>query len=281
MANTAQPNQPLSSHPLPFGVGRLLGASATLVKGAAPNSDSLLVPPPASSPNGSVARGLAVSAQLINNSAAPVLAGAGNFALVYKAEGALEAVFGDSANALAVGGTETLDTLQFLLAPTDRGVFLRLGDLQTTGPVDFADTLDAYMNYLDFRDRTRVAVDLTTDYQTVLAGVQGKSRMLASGGGDFSQLFAAIANFDSITHIIEARLSDGVNVIQLPSVGPAPIAIGALEELELNNAMANLQEGWSLQMRTTVAPALNPCRAILAYTDTNLSPVRTDQGGAY
>jgi hypothetical protein len=219
---------------------------------------------------------------LINNSGIDVLAGGPDqFFLIYKAEGALEAIMSANASALAAGDTSSFEPKLMLLAPTDRGIFLRLGDLQELGLVDFTGTLDAYMSYFDRREQTRVAVNLTTVYQTVLSGAQGKSRMLAIGGEDNSEPYAVVSNFDSIDHTIEARLSDGVNTIQLPAAAVAPVVAGTVEDLDVFEAFANLQEGWSLQLRTTVDVVDRPCRAILAYTDTNLSPVRTNQGGAF
>lgn len=281
MANTAIPNQPLIQHPLPYGIGRLLGASSTLVSGALPSTDSLLVPPPPVSPSGVVARSSDFEATVVNNSGVGVEAGAGNFSLVYKAENGLEAVFGDDAGALADAGTLSLGVpTPFLLVPTDEGIFLRLGALQEAGPVPFTGALDAYMSYFDYRDYTRVAVDLTDAYQDLFQGVQGKSRMLGRGGQDFGQVFAVIANFDSVDHTIEVRITDGVNTVQLPSFAATPVVAGTLVQASAYG-VSHLEEGWVLQARMTVAEAARPCRFITAYTDTNLAPVRTDQGGAF
>lgn len=283
MPNTATPNQPLIEHPLPYGVGRLLGASSTLVSGALPSTDSLLVPPPPVSPNGVVARAANFEAVVINNAGVGVEAGAGNFALVYKAENGLEAVFGDDAGALADAGTMTLGVpVPFLLTPTDEGIFLRLGALTEAGPNPFSGALDAYMNYRDYRDYTRVSVDLTDAYQTVLQGEQGKSKMLGLGAQDFGELFLVVANFDSVNHTLEARITDGVNTVQLPDFAAtfAPVVAGTLSSVTAYPP-PYLEEGWSLQVRVTLAQVLRPCRLILAYTDTNLAPVRTNQGGAF
>lgn len=283
MANTATPNQPLIQHPLPFGMGRMIGAGATLVEGAAPNSDSLLVPAPASSPNGSVSRGLDTLASLMNNSGADVDAGAGNFSLVYKAEGSLEAIFGADANALADGATVQLQqAAPFLLAPTDRGIYLRLGDLQEDGGGggDFPGTLDCYASYLDYRDFKRVAFDLTETFQTILEGVQGKARLLGRGGEDFGEFFAVVANFDTADRTVELRISDGTNTFLIPQASATAIPDGEMAVLDVPLLPA-LLEGWTLEARITDAVDDNPCRLILGYTDTNLSPVRTDQGGAF
>ncbi len=281
MANTAQANQPLIEHPLPYGIGRLIGASSTLVKGAELSTDSLLIPPPPESPNGVVARVASHEATVVNNSGIEVLANAGNFALVYKAETPLEAVFGGDAGDLAVDATKTLAMpAPLLLAPTDLGIFLRLGALEEAGPVPFTGALDAYMNYRDFRDFTRVAVDLTDEFQTLLVGVKGKSRALSQGGQEFEERFAVIANFDSIDHTIEARITDGVNTVALPSLAATPVVAGTLVSAS-PNGYPYLEEGWSLQVRMTVVSTLRPCRFIVAYTDTNLAPVRTNQAGAF
>lgn len=145
---------------------------------------------------------------------------------------------------------------------------------------DFTGTLDTYGMFPDVRDIARVEFDLTSEYQTVLEGEKGKTRMFSPTSGDSVTPFAVIANFDSIDHTVETRLSDGVNTFQLPQTADVPIAAGVCGPLLIGQPPA-LLEGWSLQMRVTVDPAVRPCRAILGYTDTNLSPVRTDQGGAF
>lgn len=286
MANTATPHQPLSSHPIPYFMKRILGGGAGLFTGLLPETDTLVIPPPPPSPNGVVARliDLDTAFKLLNSSGIEVIdVDAPNFQLIYKNASAEESILVSSSSALPSGEAEDLTPeASFLLGPTDLGIYLRILDIQEDGPVPFTGSLDGYVSYFDVRDIHRSQFDLTTEFQTVLTGEQGKMLFFTRVGEEGSRLTATVANFDSIAHTIEARLSDGVITIPLPHVASSPIDIGTVGQLGLSYPPTlSLLEGWTLDIRTTVDAATRPCRLLLGHTDTNLSPVRTNQGGAY
>jgi hypothetical protein len=288
VANTAQANQPLSQHPLPWAMHRILGGGGSLFKGALPNSDVLVVPPPAPSPNGEVKRAVDyfALANLFNNTGPGILASVlpvANFQLIYKDGDGNEVILNESALALAANGTVVIaPNFNFLLNSDDQGVFLRIGDLQEAGPVPFTGSIDGHVSFTDTRDMARVETDLTTEFQTVLGGVQGRARFLSPLGasGLPTPAYGGFLNFDNIDHTIQARLTDGVNTIVLPGFeASSPVLAGQSFNLSSNNIA--FLEGWALQMRTTVAAAVAPMRVMMMYTDTNLSPVRDNQAGAY
>lgn len=139
MANTATPNQPLIKHPLPWAMHRNLGAGSTLLTGILPNSDTLVIPPPPSSPNGRVVRvcDVLTSVTIINNTLVGIAAAvppAINFRLVYKNANGEEAFVADDDNALAAGGTVTLEPENVILSDEDQEDLLRVGDLQEELP---------------------------------------------------------------------------------------------------------------------------------------------------
>jgi len=283
MTNTAQPNQPLGQHPLPLPLKRLLGAGSTMLPDVAFGTDYLVVPPPPSSPNGAVARLVDDGTRvfLVNNDADPipdVISPLINFALVYKT--ATDEVLLDvKSDGIPAGGTTSLSPQSpLLLAPTDRGIFLR-----RIVNVAAVPSIQAFAHFLDVRDTVRGTLSLTEALQTVLSGAQGKTRFATAAGTEGDSSIMAICNFDSVDHNVDWFLSDGVNSFkfftsvvlandgQNPSVQPA---------LDLNNS-PYLLEGWTLSAQLQEPTVDAGVSLVYGYTDTNLSPVRSDQGGAY
>ena len=282
MANTAQVNQPLSQHPLPLPFKRLLGAGSTMLPNVAFGTDYLLVPPPPASPNGAVTRIVDGRVLLVNNDADPipdVIAPLINFALVYKTA-TDEVLLGVMSDGIPAGGTVTFSPEStVLLSPTDRGVFLRRIVDVVTVP-----SIQAFWHFHDLRDVVVPGVlSLSTALQTVLAGAQGKTRFASLAGSEAEEVMMSICNFDSIDHNIAWFLSDGVDSFRfftstvLANDGQNPSVKPGLD-FQIN---PYLLEGWTLSAQLLEATVDAEVTLNFGYTDTNLSPVRSDQGGAY
>lgn len=285
MTNTATPNQPLSQHPLPLALKQVLGAGSTFLTDVQFGQDYLLVPPPAASPNGAVVRlfdsfcGLT----LINNDAdaiPDVVAPLINFALVYKTA-TEETILGvQSTGILANATVDLTPDVPILVGPTDRGIFLRR-------IVEVADvpSIQTFCNYLDIRHVTRGTLSLTEAVQELLAGVKGKARLFNRVGEEDSEVIAAILNFDSVDHDIEISLSDGVTSFVLSTAitvlanDAQNVSVKAFLDASGNPV---LLEDFSISARILEPLAGDgSVQLLFGYTDTNLAPVRTDQGGAF
>ena len=285
MTNTATPNQPMTQHPLPLALKRILGAGSTFLTDVEFGQDYLLVPPPPPSPNGAVVRmvdqysGLT----LVNNDAdaipdvgAPLI----NFALVYKTA-TEETLLGIQSTGILANATINLEPfVPILVGPTDRGIFLRR-------IVEVADvpSIQTICNYLDIRDVTRGTLALTEEVQEILAGVRGKARLFNRAGEEDSEVLAIIANFDSIEHNVEISLSDGVTTFVFTT--SVTVAANDGQSAAVNPFLEATGSPVLLEDFSISARLLEPLagdgsvQLIFGYTDTNLSPVRTDQGGAY
>lgn len=276
MANTAQVNQPLIEHPLPYFLKRIVGAGSVLLPEVDLGQDYLVVPPPAAGPNGVIARDVAQEVVLVNNTVTDIPPGDDLFLLIYKNSAGDEVVIATSGAGTGLAAGESLElqpSVPFLLTSADQGVFLRRADA-------VAILLNAHNRYFDIRDVTRVSANLANAApQTLLSGIQGKARLFTPKLSELDDSYAAIANFDSVDHNVEVYLSDGVNTIQITQLSGL-VPAGTMTPIP-SFAMPTLLEGWSVSARVVEDIVSAPCTAIFGYTDTNLSPVRSNQGGAY
>jgi hypothetical protein len=259
------------------------------VKGAV-NGDFLLVPPPSATnvdANGGAVQRLFLGSVAARNSGSAATAAVTNAQIVYKAEGSREVVLGDLYINVFPGETGSFDiSAGVFLAPTDRGIFLRV-----TGGVPGL-LLDVQSQFFDTRGPVRSSLDVTSFdpaappaggnpalAQTLVtqteAGVVAMNAFLPIN---------TITNFDSAPHSFHVYLTNGTDTIELTNTAsPVSVSPGRADNLPVA-LMPALANGWSLKISlavtggpvATVAP-----RAHLGYVLTNATPARNDQAGAY
>lgn len=288
MLTAAQlPNQPMAAHPRPYGLGKAIGASSTIVTGIAAGSDTLLIGPPVAGE----ARDISPfeSVLLINHTTSALAYNPDDFQLIYKDGNGNECIVDSNPDAgiLAVGSAGQTATLvlgfhkafAFLLAPTDLGIFLRRNDA-------VAVSIDAHARYFDVRDMDRVSQDMTSVSAVILTGGPGRvlflGKLFEAGTG-----YMAVANFDSVQHRVSVLLSNGTDTINITETDDTdglvvPVPAGTMLPLPIASSAAPfLLNGWTLSLSIEADVTDAPCRAIIGVQATNLAPVKQYQGGAY
>ena len=267
MAST--PQSQLTEHPLPFSGYKTLGADSRPILAAAANNDYLAIPPP---PAG-VARFIgAVETPVtgILTSGGPLVAG--DIQLIYKDENGDEVILAQNSGGEIVGSLFFLNGPPSLIAETDQGVFLRMGPGAGTG--------DFYASHLDVRNLTRHSVDVTAIFPNTqpLLTVDEDGVVLFTPFVTVGGYSAGLYNFDVAPHTVRIFFTDGVNSGEVPAAS-GPVAAGAVSTFPLTY----LKKGQSLSVCLDLGnPApVKPARLIACLQQTNLSPVRPDQGGAF
>lgn len=264
-ANPSGVNQPLNGHPLP-GIGRYtLGGDSLLVPSLAVDTEVLLIAPP---PAGAIRE---VGPDSLACIAVVMVGGAvaADAELVYKDGTGREIVIGTAAvgvdSAVPIGPSSV-----FYMTSDDEGVFIRFAN------GDGAVSVSA--SWSDVRNVERFDVALTTSYQALNpAPAQGEAKALTT------PLLApplALFNYDSIPHVLELEITDGVNTNFL-TPDPATSTIPAGESFPLGTICLLIPHGWELRGRLGEAIVDDTVVSSIPWSSTNQGPVRQDQGGAY
>jgi hypothetical protein len=283
--------QPFKNHPVPFIGFNTLATSPSLLKGAV-GGDFLLVPPPSAANvdanGGSVQRFFAFAS--IRNAGSAPTAAVTDVQLIYKAESGLEVLLANlTAAVFTVGETQLLGTLfsaPILLAPTDRGIFLRV-----TGAIAGL-AIDAQTFYSDVRGPVRAALDVTAvDPAVAPAGgnpalAQTLLTQAVAGSVSYPGISLPVhvlVNFDTVAHKFHVYLTDGTSTIELTNTAsPVPVAPNTVVPLSTLCVVPALAPGWSVKISlAVVGVAVRAPRVITGYTQTNETPARNDQAGAY
>jgi hypothetical protein len=265
------PNQPLNQHPRGFlDPTKVLGMDALLFPAGViqTGEDILIVPPP---PAGVMRRALGIPwahAFFFNRNGDAMT----SVLIVYKKATGEEVVLYD-AGALADGSAAVLlQPPTLFLTSVDLGVFLRVtNDVALTN-------FTGYSFWEDVRagGRQDTAIE-DTNKTIVLDGARdGNARFPL---GEMAQLVPVqFFNFDTIPHNFTFFVSDGVSDVELISL---VVGAGLANPGTALIDPVALPPGWSLKVKMLEAVATRAPFVLAAYVDTNLSPVRQDQGGAY
>lgn len=264
----AQPNQPLSAHPISTLLGYKILGYLPVLKSNITDEDRLLIGAPAASPNGSVTRLSCLSRPAtvkIEDDGGGALS-ANDIRLMLKlADGREIRLAGNPGGETTGAFLYLIPNESFPLTDVGSGLYLRVvADVVVSC---FADTFDIRSEALAY-DVTDVAHEEEGPGPgQVLVPVNNLN--LACG---------IIANFDSVAHGFTLTASDGTQSLSLTVPSPA-LGIGAY--LRAPTAPFPLGEGWSISLALTEPVVTNAPRLFMAQQMANLSPVRSNQGGAY
>lgn len=279
--------QPFKNHPVQCYGRSVLGFVSAIAENVVHGTDQLLIGPPASSPNGvtAVEIGASILGTFRVTNAAGLLA-ADLVQLVYKAEGGREVVVAEVTGAVIAQGEKgswNIGVECFLMSPTDIGLFARLVEaVPATG------SFDCVVQAPTVRGPVRVATDVDAveaivaaggnpaNADTILESTEDGSVLVSIFGEE--NTYGVIHNYDSVAHTYQLFISNGTLTIEISDTDTPPsVAAGEMAGIEI----PSLPPGWSALMSIGEAIVDFAPRVILGPSSVNLTPTRTNQGGAF
>lgn len=169
----------------------------------------------------------------------------------------------------------------FFLTDEDKGIFLRI--VSATVAINEGE-VTAYSSWNDVNGVERHVIDLGATPTGIFPDVaEGDALKLALARPAGVAASAYILNYDSVAHgsALAMSITDGVNTVPFQQVAGADANPGATGNLFSVDAGAGFPEGGNILVSDSVAVATKSPKIMIAFVRTNVSDVKTYQGGAY